>query len=113
MENADMDPEFRIFSPLFGRPDIEHEDYEAPVHPSPWDDLDASSDILQISIEHFLPYLSRRTQRIFGQLGVKTVGDVTQLTKEQVFSCERGTELVLCEIRETILDPKHLPNNFE
>jgi len=108
-----MASEYPFFSPLFGREPVDDEDSDPQTRdPSPWVDLEGASNIPELSIGRFLPFLSRRTQRIFGQLGVNTVGDVMRLTRERVFSCEQGNETVLYEIRATILDPKGLGHNL-
>ena len=104
---------YSFFSPLFGREPIDGEDSgPQPREPSPWDDLEDAANIPDLPIAHFLPYLSRRTQRILGQLQVNSVGDVTRLTKEQIFSCHHGNETVLYELRATILDPKGLAHDL-
>jgi hypothetical protein len=104
---------YPFFSPLFGREPVDGDDFGPQFRaPSPWDDVEDAANNRGLPIAHFLPHLSRRTQRILGELQVNSVSDVMRLTKEQIFSCHQGNETVVCEIRATILDPKGLEHDL-
>jgi hypothetical protein len=99
-----------FFSPLEPGPE---DLIPVPKSPAIWDGISWESAPSLCPIAYFAPHLSQRSQRILKELGVQTVGDVQQLTRQQIFGCERGGELVLLELREILFRPKGLLDRWD